>query len=172
MVGVRRGDPRRLTSAQGIHVSGAEAEGGCAGAVGFADLMTFWSRRPRGVPEADLPLRDAHEALEGRFNAFGNCDRDFTAIGFTPERGNRLVYVFAGGRVQRRDTAALPVGNQGIIGADQFQHPNIDSRGAVMVAIGDVDQDGVPLVMSVATFDGTEDRKPGPHEEPFVERRH
>ncbi|MGV3624801.1 MAG: hypothetical protein ACO1OB_28535 [Archangium sp.] len=46
--------------------------------------------------------------------------------------------------------------------------PGIDSRGAVVVAIGDVDQDGVPFVMSVATFDRT-DAKAGV---PFVEQGH
>lgn len=147
----------------------------CALLVVGPNYMGMKGRSP--ASEGRTNLKGAHQALNNFFAELGNYNADFTTMGFIPERGNRFVYVFTGGPIQRRETASLPVGKWGIIGADQYKHPEIDtdallaklpptlpsgvspgidSRGAVVVAIADLDRDGVPLIMSIATFDRTD----------------
>lgn len=141
------------------------------------NYLAWKSRQPRADREGDAELRIVGGRLESWRYARKRYPTDFTEMNFEPDRGNRLVYLYTGGAIQRRTTETLEQGQWGIIGADQFKRPKVDTdallaklpavlrsgvspgieaRGAVVVAIGDVDQDGEPFIMSVASFDRPE----------------
>ncbi|MGV3624798.1 MAG: hypothetical protein ACO1OB_28520 [Archangium sp.] len=145
-----------------------------------------WARL-NAAREARSNLKGVYQALRWFHADTGRYPEDFSAMGMLPERGNKLVYVYGGGPVQRRETARLASGSWGVIGADQYKNPDVDTDallakvpnvlpsgvapgvdalGAVVIALGDPDLDGVPLIMSIATFDRTS-AKAGV---PFVEQ--
>ncbi|MGV3624800.1 MAG: hypothetical protein ACO1OB_28530 [Archangium sp.] len=65
----------------------------------FRDMAAYEARR-----EVRTNLKACHQALKSSFEQHGRHPVDFTDMEFIPERGNRFVYVFTGGAIQRRET--------------------------------------------------------------------